>query len=71
MELHCSECDTEFEHDFPFGDDVQCANCGVWLRTEMEESGDSLFAWVIGKSDNQRAVPNVKVRGRPLLGDPS
>ncbi|MCK5644295.1 MAG: hypothetical protein KAJ19_26080 [Gammaproteobacteria bacterium] len=49
----CSECGENFEADFPFGDDVQCTVCKVWLATEMEEDWDNLYAWVTGKSEDQ------------------
>ena len=51
-ELLCPECDEYFNHEFPFGDDVKCPNCGVWLETDMEEDWDNLYFWVVGKSDN-------------------
>jgi len=62
-DLTCSECGEPFEIDeFPFGNDVRCPRCGVWLKTEMEESWDSLCCWVSGKADdqNQKADPPPK-----------
>ncbi len=39
---------------FPFGDDVKCHDCGVWLETEMEEDCEgNCSGWVTGPSGNQ------------------
>ncbi len=51
--LTCSECDEEFGAEFPYGDDVRCPFCGVWLTTDSEYSEDSMSAWVTGKSADQ------------------
>lgn len=52
-DLTCSECSEDFETGFPFGSDVKCPECGVWLQTEMDEDWDNLWAWVVGKADDQ------------------
>ena len=56
MNHTCSECSEDFEPDsFPFGDDVQCPHCGVWLETEFEQlTYDSMANWVTGKAKDQR-----------------
>ena len=53
--LECCECNEEFDtKEFPFGTDVKCPRCGVWLTTEMDEDYDgNIWAWVTGKSEDQ------------------
>ena len=51
-DLTCSECGKDFEAA-PFGDDVKCPHCGVWLSTDMEEDWDNVWFWVTGKSEDQ------------------
>ena len=53
IDLICSECGEDFEAEFPFGADVKCPKCGVWLETEMEEDYDNLYFWVVRKADDQ------------------
>lgn len=50
IDLTCSECDEQFEVDFPYGDDVQCPHCRTQLETDSEYGWDSMHAWVVGKS---------------------
>lgn len=53
--LDCSECGEEFQpEERPFGDDVQCPHCGVWLETDLEEDWDSLYFWVVGPAKAQQ-----------------
>lgn len=51
MELTCTECGEDFKvTEFPYGDDVKCAACGVLLETESEYSYDDMCCWVVGRS---------------------
>jgi hypothetical protein len=49
----CSECNNDFEHASPFGDDIQCPACKTWLETDSEYDMDNCYFWVVGKSENQ------------------
>ncbi len=52
--ITCTECGADIKlREFPFGNDVQCTECGVWFKTDMEESDDSLYCWATKKSDDQ------------------
>lgn len=42
-------CGESFSTDFPYGDPVKCPNCGIEWETDMEESDDSLYAWITRK----------------------
>lgn len=53
MDFECPKCEKEFEGPFPYGDDVKCPHCRIWLSTEMEEDYDGLNAWITGISNNQ------------------
>jgi len=49
----CSECEEDFKAEFPYGSDVKCPHCRIWLSTDCEYDWDNMYAWVIGKSDDQ------------------
>ena len=51
VDLFCSECDCVFEHEDPFGDNVQCPDCKEILSTDYD---DDMCFWVTGKADERR-----------------
>lgn len=52
----CTECNEDFEAEGPFGDDVQCPHCKIWLSVDSEHDTDNSYFWVTGISDDQTQV---------------
>ena len=51
MEWDCFVCGFEQECDFPFGEDVECIECGAKHETDAEYSQDGYYGWVTGVVD--------------------
>lgn len=52
-EFTCSECEKDFEAPFPYGDNIQCPHCKIWLLTDAEYDIEDMHAWVIGKIEDK------------------
>lgn len=56
-EFTCPECETDFEADWSFGDDVTCPHCGTVWETDYDESWDGIMGpWITGEANWDEAA---------------